>query len=189
MNNKNNKDEKINDTKSNDSKSEGSIESESDVSRMKNDLQRLQAEFENYRKRSDRDKSEFVKFATRDLVIDLLPVLDNLDLALSNSKEVAKEKTEFVKGIELIYGQFYEVLSKIGLSRIESLGQKFNPYMHEALLQEESDGDENKILEEMQKGYLLNDKVIRHAKVKISKKRDNKGDSAKGDREDREQVQ
>ncbi len=129
-------------------------------------LQRLQAEFDNYRKRVEKEKCEFLAYANRELILSLLPLLDNFELALKNSKHTE----DFVKGVELIYSQFFSLLENFGLKNIESEGQHFDPNLHEALLTEKSDKPENTILEELQKGYMLNDKVLRTAKVKIAKK-------------------
>ncbi len=133
-------------------------------------LQHLQAEFENYKKRIDREKEEFVKFAHATVVKEFLPLLDSFEMALKNTNEAEK----FVKGTEMIYAQFYSILEKIGLKPIKALGEKFDPYMHEVLMKEESDKEEGIVLEELQKGYLLNDKVLRSSKVKISQKVDDK---------------
>jgi molecular chaperone GrpE len=132
---------------------------------LKETLQRVQADFENYRKRMEKDKMEFVKFACSDIIKNILPVIDNFEVALKNS---ANNK-EFVKGVEMIYAQLFEVLEKAGLRKIDAEGKKFNPYVHEALMQEESDKDEGMIIEEFQQGYMLNDTVIRPSKVKVSK--------------------
>ena len=128
-------------------------------------LQRLQAEFENFKKRTEKEKLDFCKYAEKDLITNLLPILDNFELALNNTQE----GSEFIKGIELIYAQLVSELEKKGLEKIESLGQKFDPYKHEALMQEESKEKEGTILEELQKGYQLNNLIIRTAKVKVSK--------------------
>ena len=131
-------------------------------------LQRLQAEFENYKKRVDKEKQEFCKLANAEFVSKLLPILDSFELALKN-----KDKEEdFVKGVELIYSQLFDVLEKQGLRPIQALDRKFDPYSHEALLQQESDKEENHVLEELQKGYMFNNKLVRTSKVKISKKLD-----------------
>jgi molecular chaperone GrpE len=92
-------------------------------------------------------------------------VLDNFEVALKNTENSA----EFVKGVEMIYAQMMDVLGKAGLKRIDAEGKKFNPYVHEALMQEPSGRDEGIIIEEFQKGYMLNDSVLRHSKVKVSK--------------------
>ncbi len=129
-------------------------------------LQRTQAEFENYRKRVDRDKQAFCEASNKDLILKILPILDNFDLALKN----IKEKNQFVEGMELIYSQLLSILENEGIRQIETVGKKFDPYLHEALMQERSEEEENTVIEEFQKGYYLKDKVIRHSKVKVSKR-------------------
>lgn len=131
----------------------------------KETLQRLQAEFENYRKRIEKEKEQFVKCANAELIKKLLCVLDEFELALKNKDKPA----DFVKGVELIYANFFSILEHYGLRPINSLNQKFDPYRHEVLLQEITDKEEGTVLEELQKGYMLNDMIIRHSKVKISK--------------------
>ena len=121
-------------------------------------LQRLQAEFDNYRKRIEKEKTEDSQQNNERLIIGLLNILDNLELALKHTKE---------EGVEMVYSQLYSLLEKQGLKTIKAEG-KFNPELHEALTQEKGEND-NLILEELQKGYTLNDKVIRPSKVKISK--------------------
>ena len=128
-------------------------------------LQRLQAEFENFRKRTEKEKIEILKNANEDLIIKLLKILDNFELSLKNIDE---------KGVKMIYSELYDILEKEGLKIIKAEG-KFNPKTHEALVQEEGKEDE-KIIEEIQKGYTLNDKVIRVSKVKISKIMENKNE-------------
>jgi molecular chaperone GrpE len=127
-------------------------------------LQRLQAEFENYKKRVEREKLEFMECANKDLILNMLPVLDSFELALKNEQNSG----EFVKGVKLIYAQLYSMLESMGLKRIKTVGEKFDPYRHEVMLQENSDKEEGVIIEELQKGYMLGSRVIRHSKVKIS---------------------
>lgn len=129
-------------------------------------LQRLQAEFENYKKRIDKEKGEFVKYSKHEVIAKILPILDSFELAIKN----AKNNPNFLKGVELIFSQLYSTLESEGLRPIEALGKKFDPYKHEVLMQEASDKEEDVVLEELQKGYMLNDKVLRHSKVKVSKK-------------------
>jgi molecular chaperone GrpE len=129
-------------------------------------LQRLQAEFENYKKQIDREKGEFVKYAKAELVYKLLPLLDTFEIALKNTSD----KEKFVKGIEIVYAQLFSTLETEGLRPIEALGKKFDPYFHEVMLKQKSDKDDGVVLEELQKGYMLNNKVLRHSKVKISEK-------------------
>jgi len=137
---------------------------------MKDTLQRTQAEFSNFRKRTEDEKSKFVNLATVELLKKLLPVMDNFELAL----EAHKEETEFYKGIEMIYSQLQEIMVDEGLTPIKKSG-KFDPNVHEAILTEESDKPNNDVLEVLQAGYKIGDRVIRHAKVKISKNKNNGG--------------
>ncbi|MBW3003111.1 nucleotide exchange factor GrpE [Candidatus Woesearchaeota archaeon] len=134
------------------------------IAELTDTLQRLQAEFENYRKRIEKEKQDFAKMASKEVILKLLPILDNFELALKN-KECNEE---FVKGVELIFSELWQALSDEGLKKIEAKG-KFDPYTQEALLAEESDKEQDTVLEVLQQGYSLNDNVIRHAKVKVAK--------------------
>ena len=136
------------------------------IEELTDTLKRLQAEFENFRKRVDKEKIEFMKYAHADVVANMLPVLDSFEIALKNTND----KEKFVEGMKMIYAQLYSVLEAEGLKPIKATGEKFNPYYHEVLMKEDSDKPEETVLEEFQKGYLLNDKVLRHSKVKISGK-------------------
>jgi len=140
------------------------LKKEEELKDMINTLQRLQAEFDNYRKRIDKEYEQMKSFACEDLIMELIDVLDNFERAM-----LSKEHQEFVKGIELIYAQFYELMEKQGLKKISCEG-KFDPYRHEVLLAEKSDKESGTILEELQSGYMLGTKILRHAKVKIAKK-------------------
>lgn len=138
------------------------------IADLTDSLQRTQAEFENYKKMIDKEKAEFVKYAKAELVHKLLPTIDTFEIALRNTKDNEK----FVRGMEMVYAQLISTLQSEGLRPIEALGKKFDPYLHEVMLKEKSDKDEGIILEELQKGYMLNDKVLRHSKVKVSEKID-----------------
>lgn len=124
---------------------------------------RLQADFDNYRKRAQRDNEEFRKYACSSIVSDLLTVVDDLDRAL----EHAGEETEFVKGIKGVRANLVKILESNGLKEIPTDG-KFDPNLHEALctVEGEEDGD---VAEVFQKGYTINGKVLRYAKVKVTK--------------------
>jgi len=128
-------------------------------------LQRLQAEFENYKKRNEKECSDYKSYAQEQLIKQLLIIIDNFELALQNHNS----PQEFSKGVELIYAQLFSLLEDKGLKVIKAKGEKFDPYKHEAMLTEESKKKPNTVLEELQKGYTLNEKVIRHTKVKVSK--------------------
>ena len=129
----------------------------------------LKADLENYKKRTARERDEFVKFANEGLILDLLDVYENLERALDTARKSSDDK--MAKGLEMIYGNMKAVLEKYGLKPIKAVGEKFDPYLHEAVMQEVSDDHEDEtVLEEYQKGYTLNMKVIRYAKVKVSKR-------------------
>lgn len=127
---------------------------------IKETLQRVQAEFENSRKRLEKEKEDFSRTANAGLVKDLLPVLDSMDAA---EKEIP--------GLEPVKGQLVAVLRANGLEQIKAVGEKFDPMLHDCMMQEKNEKKEDGIvLEELHKGYLLNGKVLRHSKVKISKR-------------------
>ncbi len=133
---------------------------------------RLQAEFDNARKRWHRDRADIIKYASEDLVCNLLNVVDDLERSLELSQQKHEDFTAFLKGVEMILAHLYDLLKKNGVVPIEAKGKKFDPNCHEPLLQLENDDvEENTVLAEMQKGYTLNGKVIRTAKVQVSKKK------------------
>ncbi len=138
-----------------------------DNEELTNALKRLQADWENFRKRNDKEVFEYRNYAIAELVGKLLPILDSFALALKNTAN----KEDFVKGVGLIYSQLYDLLEKEGLKPISAEG-KFDPYLHEVLLTEktEKDEDDEKIVQELQRGYLLKGKIVRFAKVKILKR-------------------
>ena len=132
-------------------------------------LLRLKAEFENFRKRSDKEKENFVKFGSEALIKEMLPVLDNLERAVASAHN-HKDFESFKQGIIMIEKQLVEILKKEGLSKIAAVGKKFDPQQHEILAEEEHEKHpEGIILEELQKGYTLGGKVIRPAMVHVSK--------------------
>ncbi len=128
---------------------------------LKEALQRLSAEFQNYQKRTDKEKKETITHANKNLIKKILPVIDNLELALTNNNQ----QNNFSKGIEMIYSQLIEILDEEGLEQINT--EKYDPNLHEVVLVEQ--GKKTEITQTLQKGYTYNGKVIRHAKVKISK--------------------
>jgi molecular chaperone GrpE len=129
---------------------------------------RVQADYDNFRRRSRQEKEDFAKYASVKLIEQLLPIVDNFERALSASKSV-KDFDVLIKGIEMTAKQLEQVLESEGLKSIESVNQPFNPDFHQAIMQVESaDHEEGVIVEEIQKGYKLKDKVIRPAMVKVS---------------------
>jgi molecular chaperone GrpE len=131
---------------------------------------RLQADFDNMRKRQEREKQDFVKFANEGLIFSILNILDDLERATELAESKHQDLPAFLKGVEMILAHLYELLKDNGVKPIEAKGKIFDPHFHEALLQVEDESvPENTVVEEMQKGYMLNDRVLRTAKVKVSK--------------------
>jgi len=128
-------------------------------------LQRLQADFDNYRKRVEADKQEWTAQAVCDIVRELLPVIDNLERAL----EAGGSKELLLSGVDLVFKQFLSVLNKHGLSTIEACGVQFDPTCHHAIMQLECAEPENMVVEELQKGYRLNQRLLRPSMVKVAK--------------------
>ena len=133
---------------------------------------RLYAEFENARKRMEREKLEFTKYANEGLILEFLGILDDLERTVEAAKAKHEDYEAFLKGVELVMAHIFEMLKKNGVKPIEAKGKKFDPHCHEVLLQEETDQFEDEaVIEELQKGYCLGDRIVRTAKVKIAKKK------------------
>jgi len=132
-----------------------------------NRLARVQADYENFRRRTRQEKEEFYKYASEQLIVALLPVLDNFGRALAAESQSIEN---FKPGVEMIYRQLQDVLQTEGLAPVPAVGEQFDPAKHEAVMQEESgEYPDNAIIEEFQRGYYLKDKVIRPAMVKVAK--------------------
>jgi len=134
--------------------------------------QRERADFLNYKKEQLEAFDGIKKFVREDLVLKVLPVLDNIDMAIAHFPEALKED-KWVEGIIKTRDQFLAILGAEGIETIKSIGENFNPEFHEAMEQVESDKEEGKIAEEVQRGYLMNGRVIRPAKVMVSVKKTN----------------
>lgn len=131
----------------------------------KNRYVRAIADFENFRKRTEREKADFARYATASVLRDMLPVLDNFDRALDH----AAEGDEFHKGVLLIYKQLFDVLQKHGLKPIDEAGVTFDPNIHEAVVREEDPSVPNHtVVAILQKGYFLHDRLLRPALVKVA---------------------
>ncbi len=146
-----------------------------EVERLNDRLLRLQAEFENYKKRVARNREEFIRFANEGILLEMLPVLDNLERALQLTPHRGDvEPSSLLEGVELTLRLFRSVLEKAGVKPIESIGKPFDPYFHEAILTVSSGADtghdEDIVVEETRKGYLLEGRVLRPAQVKVAKK-------------------
>ncbi len=132
-------------------------------------LLRRQAEFENYRKRVERERTEAHHKARADLLVELLPVLDNFERALVSLQTSGADAAGLRHGVELIHRQFKDALTKFGLQPVEALGQTFDPHLHEAVTIEATDEHkENTVIEEFERGYKLGDRLLRPAKVKVA---------------------
>ena len=135
---------------------------------------RLAAEFENYKKRAQKDQEEFRKYANERLLKDLLPVLDNLQRALQHGR-ASGNPDGVLQGVELTCKQYQEILSRFGVKPISSVGQRFDPAVHQAVATVEAKGQEpNTIVEEYEKGYYLHDRVLRPAMVTVTEPATNK---------------
>jgi molecular chaperone GrpE len=132
-------------------------------------LQRLAAEFDNYRKRNARESAALIERANERLVQELLPVLDDLGRALDAAEEHEEAKLE--EGVRLVHRALGDLLAKEGLAEIPT-DAKFDPHVHEALLSQPSDAEEGTVIEVVQKGYTLGDKVLRPARVVVAAKRE-----------------
>ena len=130
----------------------------------------LQADFDNYRKRFDKEKESIIKLANENLIKELIVILDDFE---SSVRLAENEKNK--EGILLMQKKFFALLRKHGLNEIEALGKKFDPYFHDVLCKELSEHNGDEVIEEIQKGYVLGSKVIRPAKVKISEKNAQQG--------------
>ena len=144
----------------------GAAEPEPD--NYKADLQRMAADFANYRKRNDAERAEFAKFAKADLIVKLLDVLDGYDRALSTVPADLRSQP-WIEGMWLVERKLRQVLEAEGLDVVESLGQAFDPRLHEAVAYTESVEPEGTVIEEFQKAYRLHDRVIRPALVAVAK--------------------
>jgi molecular chaperone GrpE len=132
---------------------------------------RLQADFENTRKRLEKEKQDFIKFANEGIIVELLNVLDDLERAVNLAESKHQDLQAFLKGVEMILVHLHDMLKEYGIKQIEAEGKVFDPNFHEAMMQvENKDLPEHTVVEELQKGYMLNDRVIRTSKVKVSKK-------------------
>lgn len=141
---------------------------EKEKNEVTDSYRRLAAEFDNFRKRTIREKDEIFKNATSSLIEAFLPVIDSMEMAKTSVDDNA-EKADLKKGIELVYRQFTEVLDKLDIDEIECLGEDFDPELHNAIMHVEDEKyGENEVVEVLQKGYIFKEKVIRHSLVKVA---------------------
>ncbi len=132
-------------------------------------LLRLAAEMENLKKRQEKEKAELLQFANENLIKELLPVVDNLELALEHGRQL-ETPPPLLEGLEMVYQGFLKALTRFGVTPIASVGQPFDPAFHNAVMQEETaDAADSTILKELQKGYLLQSRLLRPAMVVVAK--------------------
>ncbi len=149
---------------------------EEELQEQKDKYLRLYAEFENYKKRMLKDKEELIKYGNESLLYELLPVIDNLEMAMKHSSNDISigdqpKVSGLVQGVEITLKEFIKVLDRFGLSQITALNKTFDPSIHHAMAQvERDDVDENTVVEEFRKGYMFKDKVLRPSLVVVSKK-------------------
>ena len=141
-------------------------EAEAKMAQMKDQLLRTMAEFDNYRKRTTKEKEQIFNRGMSYVVEAILPVIDNFERALSAAKD---RDDNFVKGVGMTYNQMLSALKNLGVEQMDSLGQTFDPHFHDAMQHvEDEQYGENEIVEVFQKGYMLNDQVIRPSLVKVA---------------------
>jgi molecular chaperone GrpE len=138
------------------------------VAAYKDQLLRKAAEFENYKRRIEQNSINFAKYASENIVLELLPIIDDLSRSLKSGKDKL-ENDPFYKGVELIFAKFNKILESQGVKVMESIGKEFNVDFHDVMMQiPRTDVAPHIIIDEIEKGYFLNDKVIRHAKVIVA---------------------
>lgn len=140
-------------------------------------LQRLQAEFDNYKKRVDREKAELIKYASAELVSELIDIMENLERGVVSAKG-SDDIDSIVKGMEMVSTRLKDILGSRGLKPIEAVGKKFDPHYHEAMMMTPTDEyPYNTVIEEFQQGYMIKDKVIRYSMVRVSVNENNNENS------------
>ena len=138
------------------------------IEELNDRITRQMAEFDNFRKRTEREKSQMYEIGAKDIIEKILPVIDNFERGLAAVPEESKEDP-FVEGMEKIYKQIMTTLEGVGVKPIEAVGQEFNPDFHNAVMHvEDEEAGENIITEEFQKGYMYHDSVVRHSMVKVA---------------------
>lgn len=141
---------------------------ETDVKELNDRLIRVQADYDNFRRRTKQEKEAAAKYKAQNLIEEIIPAVDNFDRALGVKAE-SEEAKAILQGMDMVYRQLADALKSEGLEVIESVGQSFDPHFHQAVIQVETDEFEsNQVVEELQKGYKLRDRVLRPAMVKVS---------------------
>src|SRR3989344_273911 len=137
-----------------------------------NTLKRLQADFENYVKRTQKEKEDFARVVVAKTLVKFVDIADDLDRTLNVLEKTQDGEIKF--GIKMVHGRFHKILQEEGIKLFDSKGMKFDPFQHEVIEMVASEGPEGVVVEEIQKGYFMGDKVLRPAKVRVSKGKENK---------------
>ena len=139
------------------------------IEELNDRLMRQMAEFDNFRKRSEREKSQMFEIGAKDIVEKILPVIDNMERGLATVSPELLESDAFAQGMEKVYKHFMTVLEQAGVKPIEAVGTEFNPDFHNAVMHVEDEAvGENIVVEEFQKGYMYKESVVRHSMVKVA---------------------
>ena len=152
-----------------------SEENQSELNQLKDEnadlndrLLRLQADFDNYKRRMKKEKETDLKYKSQELATEIIPAVDNFERALQTGAD-QENVASFIEGVEMVYQQLQQALEKVGVTEIEAEGKEFDPTVHQAVMQVQEDGFEsNQVIEVLQKGYQLKDRVIRPAMVKVN---------------------
>ena len=151
-----------------DSKAPKKDKKDEQIADLTDKLTRQMAEFDNYRKRTEKEKSAMYEIGAKDVIEKILPIVDNFERGFATVAEEEKENP-FVQGMDKVYKQLMTMLEGLGVKPIEALGQEFNPDLHHAVMHvEDEEAGENVIVEEFQKGYMYRDSVVRHSMVKVA---------------------
>ncbi len=151
---------------------------ENEITDLKDKLLRKAAEFENYKRRTENDQLNILKYSAESFIVKLLPVVDDFERSIEHM-DSAKDVESIKQGVTLIYNKLMKILSEQGVEKIEAIGKPFNVEYHEAMLQRKAeDAEPHTVLDEIEKGYMYKDKVIRHSKVIVSEDLDEESNSS-----------
>lgn len=160
--------EKLSTKEMNEEKPENVLLLEDKIKNLENQIKLVQADNINYKKRKEEEVGNLLRYANKDLILDLLPIVDNFERALDYAK--GEEFKSYTEGFKMLYDSLRDILNKYGIKKIEALGKKFDPNYHDALMvKEDKNKKEGEILEVFKEGYSLHDRVIRHSQVMVNK--------------------
>ncbi|MDQ3016451.1 MAG: nucleotide exchange factor GrpE [Bacteroidota bacterium] len=152
----------------NENEAQDNSELNATIAELKDKYLRLLADFDNYKKRTNRERLDLLNSASKDVIISLLPILDDFDRAKKSAEE-GSQGEHWSDGVNLVYNRLYNTLQLLGLKPMESNGESFDPDLHEAITEIPAPDQPGKVIDTVEKGYTLNDKIIRHARVVVGK--------------------